>query len=107
MIDGRLYRTLKHYLATSGLTPDEYRARYDPESDYLMLAPAYSESRRETAMRLGLGRKPAEAPAVASKPVPVPAEPVSQAEQPAPIRKPGARKSAAEAKEAATKHLGG
>lgn len=95
MIDGRPYRTLKRHLATNGLTPDEYRARYNLKSDYPMVAPAYSESRRETAKRLGLGRKPAEAAPIASEPASAPAEPAPQAEQPAaPERKSRARKSA-------------
>lgn len=97
MIDGRPYRTLKRHLATNGLTPDEYRARYNLKSDYPMVAPAYSESRRETAKRLGLGRKPAEAAPAASESAPAPAEPASHAEQPAaPERKTRARKSAAD-----------
>lgn len=57
MIDGKPYRTLKRHLATYGLTPDQYRARYGLKPDYPMVAPAYSDQRRETAKRLGLGRK--------------------------------------------------
>lgn len=57
MIDGKPYRTLKRHLSTHGLTPAEYRARYKLPADYPMVAPAYSEARRDTAKRLGLGRK--------------------------------------------------
>ena len=57
MIDGKPYRTLKRHLSTRGLTPDEYRARYKLPASYPMVAPAYSEQRREVAKRLGLGRK--------------------------------------------------
>lgn len=63
MIDGKPYRTLKRHLSTHGLTPADYRARYGLATDYPMVAPAYSEARRETAKRLGLGRKPAKTPA--------------------------------------------
>jgi predicted transcriptional regulator len=61
MIDGKAYKTLKRHLSTNGLTPDEYRARYSLPKDYPMIAPEYSEQRREVAKRLGLGRKPANA----------------------------------------------
>lgn len=57
MIDGKPYKTLKRHLSTRGLTPDDYRARYNLPKDYPMVAPAYSEARRETAKRLGLGGK--------------------------------------------------
>jgi predicted transcriptional regulator len=59
MIDGKPYKTLKRHLATNGLTPPEYRERYGLPRDYPMVAPGYSEQRREVAQRLGLGRKPA------------------------------------------------
>ena len=58
MIDGKPYKTLKRHLSTHGMTPAEYRTRYKLPADYPMVAPAYSEARRETAKRLGLGRKP-------------------------------------------------
>jgi predicted transcriptional regulator len=61
MIDGKPYKTLKRHLARHGLSPDEYRARYNLPRDYPMVAPAYSDARRETAKRLGLGRKPGNA----------------------------------------------
>jgi predicted transcriptional regulator len=41
-----------------GLTPDEYRARWNLPADYPMVAPAYAEKRRELAKSFGLGRKP-------------------------------------------------
>lgn len=58
MIDGKPYKTLKRHLSRHGLTPADYRARYKLPADYPMVAPAYSEARREVAKRLGLGRKP-------------------------------------------------
>ena len=71
MIDGKLYKTLKRHLSGHGLTPDQYRSRYGLPSGYPMVAPAYSEQRRETAKRVGLGRKPKEAAADAA-PSPAP-----------------------------------
>jgi predicted transcriptional regulator len=59
MIDGKPYKTLRRHLTTNGLTPEDYRARYNLKADYPMVAEAYSESRRDMAKRIGLGRKPA------------------------------------------------
>ena len=70
MIDGKPYKTLKRHLATHGLSPDEYRERYNLPKSYPLVAPSYSEARRAVATRLGLGRKPVPAPA----PAPAPAE---------------------------------
>jgi predicted transcriptional regulator len=61
MVDGKPYRSLKRHLGRHGLTPDEYRHRYNLPSTYPMVAPAYSEQRREVAKRLGLGRKKGQA----------------------------------------------
>jgi len=58
MIDGKPYKTLKRHLSRHGMTPAQYRERYKLPTDYPMVAPAYSEARREVAKRLGLGRKP-------------------------------------------------
>src|ERR1700712_3544624 len=57
LIDGKPYKTLKRHLSGNGLTPAEYRERYKLPADYPMVAPTYSEHRREVAQRLGLGRK--------------------------------------------------
>lgn len=74
MIDGKPYRTLRRHLSTHGLTPDEYRARYNLRPDYPMVAPAYSEARRAMAKQIGLGRKPkaiaTEAPATTATEAP-------------------------------------
>lgn len=58
MIDGKPYKTLRRHLSTRGLTPEEYRARYNLKPDYPMVAPTYSEARRTMAKSIGLGRKP-------------------------------------------------
>lgn len=58
MIDGKPYKTLRRHLSTNGLTPEEYRARYNLKADYPMVAPTYSETRRAMAKKIGLGRKP-------------------------------------------------
>ena len=60
MIDGKPYKTLRRHLSANGLTPEEYRARYNLKPDYPMVAESYSESRRAMAKTIGLGRKPAQ-----------------------------------------------
>ncbi|MDQ0248796.1 putative transcriptional regulator [Sphingomonas kyeonggiensis] len=57
MIDGKPYKTLRRHLSTHGLTPEEYRARYNLKADYPMVAPSYSEQRRAMAHKIGLGAK--------------------------------------------------
>lgn len=75
LIDGKPYKTLKRHLSGHGLAPTEYRERYKLAADYPMVAPSYSDHRREVAQRLGLGRKsvtqaeaPAEAPEATASP---------------------------------------
>jgi predicted transcriptional regulator len=58
MIDGKPYRTLRRHLSKHGLTPVDYRQRYNLKADYPMVAPSYSETRRAMAQKIGLGRKP-------------------------------------------------
>jgi predicted transcriptional regulator len=57
MIDGKPYKTLRRHLSRHGLTPEQYRERFNLAADYPMVAPSYSETRREMAKRIGLGRK--------------------------------------------------
>ena len=38
MIDGKPYRTLKRHLSGNGLTPEQYRERYNLKADYPMVA---------------------------------------------------------------------
>jgi predicted transcriptional regulator len=89
MLDGKPYKTLKRHLAVNGLTPAEYRQRYNLPKDYPMVAPAYSDQRRAVAQKLGLGRRvgaktQATAPVEEASPV-VEAAPVIEA-APAPLR---------------------
>ncbi len=56
---GKKMKMLKRHLNTEhGMTPDEYRQRWDLASDYPMVAPAYADTRRDLAKKIGLGRKP-------------------------------------------------
>jgi predicted transcriptional regulator len=57
--DGRRFKSLKrHLMAHFGLTPDEYRTKWNLPRDYPMVAPNYAAARSELARSMGLGRKP-------------------------------------------------
>lgn len=73
LIDGKPYRTLRRHLSTNGLTPEQYRQRYNLKPDYPMVAPTYSEARRQMAQKIGLGQKGRQAKIGAAAPAPAPA----------------------------------
>jgi predicted transcriptional regulator len=54
--DGRKFKALKRHLATRGMTPDDYRAKWGLPKDYPMVAPNYAAVRSENAKRIGLGQ---------------------------------------------------
>jgi predicted transcriptional regulator len=54
--DGKKFKSLKRHLAMDfGLTPDEYRAKWNLPGDYPMVAPNYSVKRSQLAKASGLG----------------------------------------------------
>lgn len=54
--DGKKLKMLKRHLMTSfRMTPDQYRAKWDLPATYPMVAPNYSEQRRNIAKSFGLG----------------------------------------------------
>ncbi len=56
---GQGHKMLKrHLMSGHGLTPEEYRARWDLARDYPLVAPNYAKQRSELAKKIGLGRKP-------------------------------------------------
>ena len=56
--DGRKFKSLKRHLQSAyGLSPEQYRAKWNLPRDYPMVAPAYASKRSELARRIGLGRK--------------------------------------------------
>ena len=56
---GTKMKMLKRHIATEhGLTPEEYRARWGLSADYPLVAPDYAATRRDLAVKIGLGRKP-------------------------------------------------
>jgi len=57
--DGKKLKMLKRHLNTTyGMSPDQYRAKWNLPSDYPMVAPNYAATRRDLAKKIGLGRKP-------------------------------------------------
>ncbi len=65
--DGKKLTMLKRYLRTNfGLSPQDYRAKWNLPSDYPMVAPNYKAKRSALAHSIGLGRK---SPAAAKTPV--------------------------------------
>lgn len=55
--DGQRFKMMKRHLAEKyGLTPDEYRNKWNLPSDYPMTAPSYSRSKGKIARKANLGR---------------------------------------------------
>ena len=66
--DGKRSRTLKRHLQSAhGMTPQQYREKWQLPKDYPMVAPAYSEQRSRMAKAIGFGRKPAPPPPATPK----------------------------------------
>lgn len=56
---GKKMKMLRRHLTSEhDTTPQEYREKWGLSSDYPMVAPDYAETRRELAVKIGLGRKP-------------------------------------------------
>ena len=55
--DGRRMKMLKRHLkAAYGLSPEEYRQRWNLPSNYPMVAPGYAQQRSQFAKKMGLGK---------------------------------------------------
>jgi predicted transcriptional regulator len=69
--DGLKFKSLKRHLRTAhGMTPEQYRAKWNLPSDYPMVAPNYAKTRSELAKGIGLGRRRRKSrPAKAAAPV--------------------------------------
>jgi predicted transcriptional regulator len=55
--DGQKLRSLKRHLRKLGMTPEEYREKWNLPADYPMVAPNFSAARAQIARAIGLGRK--------------------------------------------------
>ena len=54
--DGRKFKSLRRHLRTLGMTPEQYRAKWNLPSDYPMVAANYAARRSELAKKIGLGQ---------------------------------------------------
>ena len=55
--DGKRLQTLKRYIGGRyGLTPEQYREKWNLPDDYPMVAPNYAKRRSQIAKQMGLGR---------------------------------------------------
>lgn len=62
---GKRQKALKRHLQSAhGMTPDQYRKDYGLPREYPMVSPNYSQTRRDMAHSIGLGRKRKDAPAI-------------------------------------------
>lgn len=56
--DGKKFKSLKRHLRTRyGMTPDQYRAKWNLAPSYPMVAPNYAAARSELARSMGLGQQ--------------------------------------------------
>ena len=56
--DGKKLKMLKRHLKTAyGMTPEEYRIRWNLPADYPMVAPNYAKHRSGLAKKIGLGMR--------------------------------------------------
>ena len=66
---GAKFKMLKRHLGTDhGMTPADYRARWNLPADYPMAAPDYAAMRADLARKNGLGRKPGQSPKAKAAP---------------------------------------
>lgn len=55
--DGKKLKMLKRYLRSQyGMSPEDYRARWNLPADYPMVAPNYASQRSRLAKQIGLGK---------------------------------------------------
>jgi predicted transcriptional regulator len=54
--DGKRFKSMRRHLAGLGLTPDQYRQKWNLPADYPMVAPNYAAQRSAMAKKIGLGR---------------------------------------------------
>jgi predicted transcriptional regulator len=55
--DGKKFKSLRRHLRAHGLTPEQYRQKWNLPSNYPMVASNYAAQRSALAKKLGLGRK--------------------------------------------------
>jgi predicted transcriptional regulator len=56
--DGKRFKSLKRHLRTRyGMTPEQYRDKWNLPADYPMVAPNYAVARSQLAKKMGLGQQ--------------------------------------------------
>jgi len=56
--DGKQFKSLKRHLRTQyGLSPEQYREKWNLPADYPMVAPSYAAARSKLAKQMGLGQQ--------------------------------------------------
>jgi predicted transcriptional regulator len=55
--DGKQFKSLRRHLTALGLTPHQYREKWNLPADYPMVAANYHAQRSELAKKIGLGQK--------------------------------------------------
>jgi predicted transcriptional regulator len=53
--DGKRFKSLRRHLAKLGMTPEQYREKWNLSADYPMVAPNYAAERSALAKNMGLG----------------------------------------------------
>jgi predicted transcriptional regulator len=62
--DGKKFKSLKRHLRTQyGMTPEQYREKWNLPPDYPMVAPNYAAARSSLAKQMGLGQQRGSRPA--------------------------------------------
>jgi predicted transcriptional regulator len=56
LYDGKRFKSLRRHLASHGMTPDQYRQKWNLREDYPMVAPDYAATRSALAKKIGLGQ---------------------------------------------------
>jgi predicted transcriptional regulator len=54
--DGKRFKSLRRHLTRLGMTPAQYREKWNLPSDYPMVAPNYAAQRSALAKKIGLGQ---------------------------------------------------
>jgi predicted transcriptional regulator len=54
--DGKRFKSLRRHLGGLGMTPEQYREKWDLPHDYPMVAPNYAAHRSALAKQIGLGQ---------------------------------------------------
>ena len=55
--DGKRFKSMRRHLALLGLTPEQYREKWNLPSNYPMVAPNYAAARSQLAKQMGLGQQ--------------------------------------------------